>query len=221
MALSRLTYNSLNVTPTASKGIGFDSGADDLAATFTGGSMRFIKKLTSDGSDDDLSFVDGTSDVVLDDTYKEYLFLFKDIHPETNDVDFQFQGNAAGGSGYNETITSTFTRAYHEEGGGAAGFGYSTGSDKAQGTDFQILLDDVGNDNDQCGSGYLRLFNPSSTTFVKHFLARFQVENQAASQETYVAGYCNTTSAVDAIQFSMSSGNIDSGTIKLYGIKDS
>ena len=115
MALSRLTYNSLNVTPTASKGIGFDSGADDLAATFTGGSMRFIKKLTSDGSDDDLSFVDGTSDVVLDDTYKEYLFLFKDIHPETDIVDFVFQGNAAGGSGYNETITSTYIRAYHQE----------------------------------------------------------------------------------------------------------
>ena len=220
MALSRLTYNSLNVTPTASKGIGFDSGADDLAATFTGGSMRFIKKLTSDGSDDDLSFVDGTSDVVLDDTYKEYLFLFKDIHPETNDVDFQFQGNAAGGSGYNETITSTFTRAYHEEGGGAAGFGYSTGSDKAQGTDFQILLDDVGNDNDQSGSGYLRLFNPSSTTFVKHFIAEMNyTQGSDEGINTFVAGYFNTTSAIDEIQFKMHSGEIPGGTICLYGIK--
>ena len=153
------------------------------------GSMTFIKKLTSDGSDDDLSFVDGTSDVVLDDTYKEYLFLFKDIHPETDNVDFQFQGNAAGGAGYNETITSTFTRAYHEEGGGAAGFGYSTGSDKAQGTDGQILLDDVGNDNDQNGSGYLRLFNPSSTTFVKHFLGRNNtIMSTNKSEDAHVAG---------------------------------
>ena len=220
MALSRLTYNSLNVTPTASKGIGFDSGADDLAATFTGGSMRFIKKLTSDGSDDDLSFVDGTSDVVLDDTYKEYLFLFKDIHPETDNVDFQFQGNAAGGSGYNETITSTFTRAYHEEGGGAAGFGYSTGSDKARGTDFQILLDDVGNDNDQSGSGYLRLFNPSSTTFVNHFIAEMNyTQGSNEGINTFVAGYFNTTSAIDEIQFKMHSGEIQAGTISLYGIK--
>ena len=79
------------------------------------GSMVFIKKLTSDGSDDDLSFVDGTSDVVLDDTYKEYIFLCNDIHPETDDGDFSFQGNAVGGSGYNETITSTYFRAYHND----------------------------------------------------------------------------------------------------------
>ena len=186
------------------------------------GSMTFIKKLTSDGSDDDLSFVDGTSDVVLDDTYKEYMFIFKDIHPETDIVDFVFQGNAAGGSGYNETITSTFARAYHEEGGGAAGVGYSTGSDKAQGTDFQILLDDVGNNNDQSGSGYLRLFNPSSTTFVKHFIAEMNyTQGSDEGINTFVAGYFNTTSAIDEIQFKMDSGNIDSGKIKLFGLKDS
>ena len=114
MALSRLNYNSLNVTPTASKGIGFDSGADDLAATFSGGSMTFIKKLTASSSAT-LDFVDGASDVVLDDTYKEYMFTFKDIHPETNDVSFQFQGNVAGGSGYNETITSTTFQAFANE----------------------------------------------------------------------------------------------------------
>ena len=115
MALSRLNYNSLNVTPTASKGIGFDSGADDLAATFTGGSMTFIKKLTSDGSDATLDFVDGTSDVVLDSTYKEYMFICNDIHPETDDTNFTFQGNVAGGSGYNETMTTTFFQALHFE----------------------------------------------------------------------------------------------------------
>ena len=93
MALSRLTYNSLNVTPTASKGIGFDSGADDLSTDFAGGAMTFIKKLTSDGSDDTLSFVDGTSDVVIDSTYKEYMFIFNNMHPETDATEFQFQGN--------------------------------------------------------------------------------------------------------------------------------
>ena len=99
MALSKLTYNSLNVTAAASKGIGFDSDPDALQADYTGGSLTFIKKLTASSSDT-LSFVDGTSDVVLDNTYKEYLFTFKDIHPETNQVSFGFQGNAAGGSGY-------------------------------------------------------------------------------------------------------------------------
>ena len=182
------------------------------------GEMRFIKKQTASSSST-ISFVDGTSDVVLDDTYKEYLFTFNNMHPETNNVDFQFQGNAAGGSGYNETITSTFARAYHEEGGGAAGVGYSTGSDKAQGTDFQILLDDVGNDNDQCGSGYLRLFNPSSTTFVKHFIATMNyTQGSDEGINTFVAGYFNTTSAIDEIQFKMHSGDIDAGDICLYGI---
>ena len=184
----------------------------------SGGSMIFIKKLTASSSSD-LSFVDGTSDVVLDDTYKEYIFTFNNMHPANDTVDFVFQGNAAGGSGYNETITSTHIRAYHTEGDRSTGFGYSTGSYKAQGTDFQILLDDVGNDNDQCGSGYLRLFNPSSTTFVKHFIATMNyTQGSDEGINTFVAGYFNTTSAIDEIQFKMHSGNIDAGDICLYGI---
>ena len=184
----------------------------------SGGSMIFIKKLTASSSSD-LSFVDGTSDVVLDDTYKEYIFTFNNMHPANDTVDFVFQGNAAGGSGYNETITSTYIRAYHTEGDGSTGFGYSTGSDKAQGTDFQILLDDVGNDNAQCGSGYLHLFNPSSTTFVKHFIATMNyTQGSDEGINTFVGGYFNTTSAIDEIQFKMHSGNIDAGDICLYGI---
>ena len=184
----------------------------------SGGSMIFIKKLTASSSSD-LSFVDGTSDVVLDDTYKEYIFTFNNMHPANDTVDFVFQGNAAGGSGYNETITSTYIRAYHTEGDGSTGFGYSTGSDKAQGTDFQILLDDVGNDNDQCGSGYLRLFNPSSTTFVKHFMSAMQYSHGGEECiNSFASGYFNTTSAIDEIQFKMSSGNVDAGDICLYGI---
>ena len=184
------------------------------------GSMTFIKKLTSDGSDDTLSFVDGTDDVVIDSTYKEYLFLFKDIHPETNGANLSFQGNAAGGSGYNETITSTFFSAYHNEADTAAAIVYDTGSDQAQGTAFQAIDTGIGNDNDQCKVGYLHLFNPSSTTFVKHFIcvSNYYVASDY-SQQDHIAGYFNTTSAIDEIQFKMSADEIQGGTISLYGIK--
>ena len=186
----------------------------------SGGSFTFIKKLTSDGSDDTLSFVDGTSDVVLDDTYKEYLFMFNNIHPETDSTDFSFQGNAAGGSGYNETITSTFFRAYHGDDDGGATLAYYATLDQAQGTGFQALCENVGNDNDSQLSGYLHLFNPSSTTFVKHFISRTVIHAESDyAVENYIAGYFNTTSAIDEIQFKMDSGEIQAGTISLYGIK--
>jgi len=182
------------------------------------GSMVFIKKLTASSSAT-ISFVDGTSDVVLDNTYKEYLFTFKDIHPATDGVEFQFQGNAAGGSGYNETITSTFFRAWHRENGTAAQLGYETSYDQAQGTSFQALIGNVGTDNDQSTSGYLHLFNPSSTTFAKHFISRMNYyAHDDGSVNDHAAGYFNTTSAIDEIQFKMSSGNIDAGDICLYGI---
>ena len=218
MALSKLTYNSLNVTAVANKGIGFDSGADDLSTDFAGGSMVFIKKLTASSSGD-LSFVDGTSDVVLDDTYKEYLFIFNNIHGQTDGKRLTFQGNAAGGSGYNETITSTAFRARHAEDDSETALGYMAAYDQGQGTSFQAVTFDFGNDNDQSASGYMRLFNPSSTTFVKHFMATTNLssdDNQ--SLVGYISGYFNTTSAIDEIQFKMDSGNIDAGTISLYGI---
>ena len=185
------------------------------------GSMVFIKKLTASSSST-LSFVDGTSDVVLDDTYKEYLFTFKNIHPGTNNVKFQFNLSADTGSNYNVAKTTTYFKTQHNEGDTIAEVSYSVGRDLAQGTGVQILDENLGNDNDQNLSGYLRLFNPSSTTFVKHFTARISDHLQDdAAVDAYIAGYANTTSAVDAIQFSMNSGNIDAGTIKLYGLKDS
>ena len=219
MALSKLTYNSLNVTPAASKGIGFDSGADDLSTDFAGGSMTFIKKLTASSSDT-LSFVDGTSDVVLDNTYKEYMFTFKDIHPETSGTKLSFQGNAAGGSGYNETITSTSFEAYHnEDDTGTPALGYRAAGDQAQGTAFQELGGGMGNDNDNSLSGYLHIFNPSSTTFVKHFIATVNYAYLSSyTDNSFTAGYFNTTSAIDEIQFKMSSDAIDAGDICLYGI---
>ena len=181
------------------------------------GEMRFIKKQTASSSAT-ISFVDGTSDVVLDDTYKEYLFTFNNIHPETTE-DFMWQCNAAGGSGYNETITSTAFRARHAEDDSETALGYMTAYDLAQSTSFQAVTFDFGNDNDQSASGYLHLFNPSSTTFVKHFIATTNLssdDNQ--SLVGYISGYFNTTSAIDEIQFKMDSGNIDAGDICLYGI---
>jgi hypothetical protein len=187
-----------------------------------GGSMVFIKKLTASSSDV-LSFVDGTSDVVLDDTYKEYVFTFNNIHPSATSGNplLSFQGNAAGGSGYNETMTTTHFRAGHTEAGTDQFVSYNTGGDQAQATGFQQLVDgDTGGDNDQSVSGYLHLFNPSSTTFVKHFISKTHTSTaDDSARTTYNAGYFNTTSAVDEIQFKMSTGDIDAGDICLYGIK--
>ncbi len=183
------------------------------------GEMRFIKKQTASSSAT-ISFVDGTSDVVLDDTYKEYMFTFNNIHPSALGQ-FQFQGNAAGGSGYNETITSTSFGAYHDEADSGTSLGYFAANDLAQGTGFQHLVagGNIDLDNDSNLSGFLHLFNPSSTTFVKHFIARTQfMGNGDYSQESYIAGYFNTTSAIDEIQFKFASGNIDAGDICLYGI---
>ena len=218
MALNKLKYNSLNLTPAANKAIGFDSDADALEATLGGGAMTFIKKLTASSSST-LSFVDGSSSVVLDSTYKEYMFIFKDIHPQTDSTQFQFNLSADSGSNYNVTKTSTYFRTYQSEADSGADLEYITDSDLAQSTGFQRLSKNIGNDNDQSLSGYLNFFNPSSTTFVKHFLARTCFSEAGNFIETsHVAGYGNTTSAVDAIQFKMSSGNIDAGTITLYGI---
>ena len=222
MALTKYNYNSFNVTPVASKAMGFNSGANGLT-TVTEGDVVLIKTLTA-SSDSTLSFVDGTSDVVLDNTYPTYLFKFINIHPSA-EAQFTFQGNVAGGSGYNETITSTAFQAYHtEDGTSAASMGYSSDNDQANGTAFQIISSVGGTQNDASLSGELWLFNPSTTTFVKHFMARtieMYEDSAPGAIELHTAGYFNLTGAIDEIQFKMSSGNIDAGQIKLYGIKDS
>ena len=184
----------------------------------TSGAMTFIKKLTASSSAT-LSFVDGTSDVVLDNTYKEYMFTFNNMHPASDAVNFVFNGSIDSGSNYNVTKTTSFFNAYHFENDSSNALTYNASQDLAQSTDFQILEDSVGNDNDQSCVGYLHLFNPSSTTFVKNFISR---NNRSFSgnytSENHVAGYFNTTSAIDAVQFKFSSGNIDAGDICLYGI---
>ena len=192
--------------------------AGSLDAGVAKGALTLIKTLTASSSAD-LSFVDGASSVVLDSTYKEYIFKFYDIHPATDSTDFSFQGNVAGGSGYNETITSTFFRAYHGDDDGGATLAYYDSLDQGQGTGFQALCENVGNDNDSQLSGTLHLYDPSDTTFVTHFISRTVIHAESDyAVENYIAGYFNLTGAIDEIQFKMDSGNIDAGTIKLYGV---
>jgi hypothetical protein len=216
MALSKLNFNSLNLTPVAGKGIGFDSGADDLEASFSGGAMTFISKSTASSSST-ISFTSG-----IDSTYKEYLFIFKDIHAATNRARLT-AGFRDGSTDYDATVTNTYFYSYHNEDDSGTGLGYAAGSDLAQSTDFSNIGTSLDNSNDACYVGYLHLFNPSSTTFVKHFIVRGNSSyitsgGTVASEEVYAAGYCNVTAAIDAVQFKMDSGNIDAGTITLYGI---
>jgi len=194
-----------------------------IKAPAGGGAWNFIKKLTASASSD-LSFVDGTSDVVLDSTYKEYIFTFNNIHSDrTFDVayslDFQFNMSIDSGSNYNVTKTTTMFRSQHSEAGGDASLAYQTDKDLAQSTAFQTLAQYVGTESDNSSSGYLHLFNPSSTTFVKHFICTLNcVYSNNFNREYFIAGYGNTTSAVDAVQFKFSADEIDAGDICLYGL---
>ena len=182
------------------------------------GSMTFIKKLTASSSAT-LSFVDGTDGVVLDDTYKEYCFTFNNMHPSNDGNNLRFQTSTDGGSNYGVTVTSTLFRAQHSEAGTDTSLAYRDGRDLAQSTSFVAITESVGNDNDQTGSGYLQLFNPSSDTFVKHWVSSNNIANKNDySMNSYSAGYFNTTSSINAIQFKFETGNIDAGDICLYGI---
>jgi len=190
------------------------------AASIPSGALVPIKTLTASSSST-LSFVDGSSDVVLDSTYPIYVFKFINIHPATDGVHFSFQGNASGGSGYNETITSTVFFAHHREDDSASSLDYRSDDDQANGTAFQRLSESLGNANDESLSGTLQIFNPSSSVFVKNFIGTINyIHKSSRSYNFYIAGYFNTQSPIDEIQFKMSSGNFD-GKIKLYGIKDS
>tara|TARA_R100001460_G_scaffold15174_1_gene33630 strand:+ start:818 stop:1468 length:651 start_codon:yes stop_codon:yes gene_type:complete len=215
VAISKANFNSFNVTPTASKFITFNSSNNGLAADDVGGNLQLISTTTA-SDDSAISITSG-----IDTTYKEYVIKMINIHPGTDNVDFRMNLSADGGSNYNVTKTSHFFRASHEEGGGSASLDNATGPDLGQSTGVQPIAGlTIGGDNDQSLSGEVRLFNPSGTTFVKHYNAITQTysANGDASAQCFVGGYGNTTSAINAIQFTMSSGNIQSGTFKLYGI---
>jgi hypothetical protein len=187
-----------------------------VKAVSGGGTWTLIETLTSDGSDADLSFTSG-----IDSTYPIYVFKWINIHPETDQANFTFQSNAVGASGYNETMTTTAYQAQKSE-SDADELSYEGGSDQAQGTAFQAIGWEVGSGNDECASGELWLFDPSSTIFTKQYLSvcnMYRYNNY--SQQYRTAGYINTASAIDEIQFKFSTGEIQAGKIKLYGLGDS
>jgi hypothetical protein len=187
-----------------------------LPSAVSGGAMTLLETQTASSS----ATISFTSNI--DSTYDEYVFKFIGIHPQTDgaywDVNFR-----DGGSSYDATKTTTSFRTYHDEGDSDTTLGYYAAGDVAQGTGVQRIAGaGIGADNDQSISGEMFLYSPSSTTYVKHFM----IDSNAAADSNYstrtlVAGYCNVTAAIDGVQFSMSTGNIDAGTIKLYGIKDS
>ena len=177
------------------------------------GSLTHIATQTASSSAS-ISFTSG-----IDSTYKEYIFYFKDIHPATDGAFFTFQSDTGTNTNYNQTITSTVFQARHDEGDSDTSLAYNTGNDLAQSTSFHKLSNTIGNDNDQSMSGFCHIFNPSSSTFVKHFISNIQHSQDANfSFNVYTAGYFNTTTAITRFQFKMSSGNIDSGQILLFGL---
>jgi hypothetical protein len=181
------------------------------ASVATGG-MILLSSQTASASAS-ISFTTG-----IDSTYKEYQFWFVNMHSASDNVQFRFQVSTDGGSNYGVTLTSTYFIAFHDEADTETGLNYAGGSDQAQTTNFKVL-GSADNDNDSGVAGLLTLFNPSSTTYVKHFIARSINNSSGYAQDEYMAGYFNTTSAVNAVRFQMASGNIDDGTILMFGIK--
>ena len=200
MALNFANNNSLSAITTKPSGL-------------SGGAMNLISTQTASSSST-ISFTSG-----IDDTYDSYVFKFYDIHPATNDVDFEVNFSIDGGSNYNVTKTSSAFLSFHSEDDSSTLLAYSSTEDLAQSTGYQAISPRVGNGNDESSAGSMQLFAPSSTTFVKHFIAdAHRYYKDALAVRDFTAGYGNTTSAINAIQFKFGSGNIDSGVIKLYGI---
>ena len=169
----------------------------------------------------DTDYTDAASAAItsgITSTYGEYIFRFYAMNPASDNVHFQFNGSTDSGSNYNATKTTTVWHAYNGE-SASYNFGYDGGYDLAQSTSDQLLLPGIGNGADECGAGELHLFNPSSTTYVKHFYATTNSHfHSNYSHQSFIGGYFNTTSAIDAVQFKMASGNFD-GTIKMWGVK--
>jgi hypothetical protein len=188
-----------------------DNGILDAAVPT--GKMILLSTQTASASAT-ISFTSG-----IDSTYDSYVFKFINIHPATDSVQFDFNVSTDGGSNYNVAKTSAAFRAYHLEDDSGSGLGYRDDLDLAQGTGFQNTIFSLGNGADESCAGSLQIFNPSSDTFVKHYISTLEgLSYTDLTVSCFVSGYANTTSAVNAVRFQMSSGNIDSGVIKLYGI---
>ena len=202
MALVKYNNNSISAITAASS---LPTGAMTLISTQTASSSATI------------SFTSG-----IDSTYPIYVFKMINVHPSSEQ---KFYVNFRdGGTNYDATKTTTQFRAYHFESGSGAGLGYQDSLDLAQSTSDQMIGQEIATDNDASGFGELWLFSPSSTTYVKHFMAHFShhyTNSAPGCIDNWTAGYINTTTAIDGVQFKFASGNCDSGTFKLYGIKDS
>ena len=211
MALSKVNFNSLNVTPAASKAIKFNSNNNGIETGDVGGSLVLISEQTASSSAN-ISFTSG-----IDSTYKEYIIKYINIHPSGNGEQLKINFRD-GGSSYDASKVTTLFRAVHNEAGNDQELAYRTAQDYV-GTGAAHLTQGIGTDNDQSCSGTITIYDPSNTTFVKHFIASTSTySDDDYNYVTYVAGYSNHTAALDGVQFSMSSGNIDSGTFKLYGV---
>jgi len=188
------------------------SAITSLPSGISGGALNLISTQTASAS--------ASLEFSLDDSYDSYIFKFYNIHPQNNAVDFQFNGSTDNGSNYNVVKTTTQFNAYHNESGTDAVLGYNAGYDLAQSTSFKNITNDISNENDMNTCAVMQIFNPSSTTFAKHFIgtANNNYFSGGYFQNDYFAGYFNTTSAITNLKFQMSSGNIDSGIIKMYGV---
>ena len=204
---------NLNVLQDAGGNNIFTSSSGTVTAPSFGGSLKLLSTQNASASAS-ISFTTG-----IDSTYDVYIFKFIDMNPATDNATLEFQCSTDGGSNYNTTLTSTYCQAYHSENDSSSGLGYDGGKDQGQGTAYQkISIVGIGNLADECGVGELHLFAPSSTTYVKHYYSRTQIYKQDnETAECFTSGYYNTTSAIDAINFKMDTGNFD-GTIKMYGI---
>ncbi|BAQ89184.1 hypothetical protein [uncultured Mediterranean phage uvMED] len=207
MSLTKISNNSLSAIST-------------LPASIPTGALTLISTTTISTGTASVEITSG-----IDSTYDSYIFKFINIHPSRNDDDFAFNFSTDGGSNYNVTKTTSLSRAYHFENDSAAVLQYQSNQDLAQSTAFQQLTDNLGNGDDECMSGTLQIFNPSSTTFVKNFISRTSGYYEGDGEFDYfIAGYGNTTSAINAIKFQMQDdnnnarGNIDDGIIKMYGV---
>ena len=216
-----LPGNDLRVNTVKDKGgntLWTSDGSGNLSSVNSAfeGNLVLLNTQTASGSAS-VSFTTG-----IDSTYDVYMFKFININPATDAVQFTFQTSTDGGSNYNITTTSTYFQAYNEEGGAGGALTYQAAQDQAQGTAYQPLGNTWGNASDECGAGELHLFTPFNTTYVKHYYATIQGYDGSSggnnyAQNNYIAGYFNTTTALNAISFKMSSGNFD-GIIKMYGL---
>ena len=194
-----------------------DKSMSNITALPSGVSAKSMILLTTEtaSNSDALSFTSG-----IDSTYKEYVFKFINMQSAGTDVAFQVNFRD-GGSSYDATKTTTFFYTEHGEGGQGETVGYVASRDEAQSTDAQHLTTNIGRTGEDCASGTLHLYDPSNTTFVKHFISKvsnLDTTSPGYNQVIYAAGYCNVTAAIDGVQFTMSSGNITAGTIKMYGV---